>query len=247
MLKEVNIPTLTYHLDLWLGIDRQKDLEQDHFYKEIEWFFATDKLMCDWFNKETNVKGRYLPAGVFHEDCYLVDLPDDYDKAKMHDVLFVGSRGYHPEWQYRPKLIDWLRETYGERFGHYGGDGLGVIRGNSLNSTYAASKVVVGDSLCINFDYPYYWSDRVYETLGRGGFLIMPYIKGLDEHFKDGKHLVYYEFNDFKQLKMLIDYYIENPNEREKIRYSGHHEVKNHHTYKHRWEYILKEVFGENA
>lgn len=242
MLKESGIPTLTYHLDLWFGLERQKDLESDPFYKEIEWFFATDKLMCDWFNENTNVKGRYLPAGVYHEECYLeqVDAP--------RDVIFVGSKGYHPEWQYRPQLINWLQNEYGDRFEHWGGDGLKTIRGHELNRLYQSTKVVVGDSLCLNFDYPYYWSDRVYETMGRGGFLIMPRIKGLDEQFEDGKHLVFYEFGDFDGLKEKIDYYLSHAEERELIRRKGHEEVRDKHTYKHRWQTILDEVFhGQNG
>ena len=160
----------------------------------------------------------------------------------MLDVIFVGSRGYHPEWSYRPKLIDWLRATYGERFKHFGGDGLGVVREEKLNQLYADSKVAVGDSLCINFDYPYYWSDRVYETLGRGGFMIHPYIQGMGDHFENGKHLVFYDFNNFEQLKGLIDYYLEHPEEREAIRLAGHEHVKANHTYKNRWQHIIEVV-----
>ena len=236
-LKEKNIPTLTYHLDLWLGLERQKDLETDPFYKDIEYFFTVDKQMADWFNQNTNVKGRYLQAGVFDQECYLAK------EEKQIDVTFVGSKGYHPEWQYRPQLINWLKEEYGSRFVHVGGDGeIPTTRGHKLNQHYAKSKVVIGDSLCINYDYPYYWSDRVYETLGRGGFIIHPYIKGMEKHFTDKKHLVFYEFGNFEQLKYLIEHYLYFHKDREKIRLAGHEHVKKNHTYKNRWEYILNEI-----
>lgn len=240
-LKARNIPTVTYHLDLWFGIQRQKDLEQDEFYKHIGYFFTVDKKMADWFNENTQVKGRYLQAAVFEPECYMHKLPI---KAEYrHDVVFVGSRGYHPEWQYRPQLIDWLRETYGDKFTHVGGDGqIPTTRGAALNELYWNSKIAIGDSLCIGFNYPYYWSDRVYETLGRGGFIIHPYIKGMEEHFEDKKHLVFYEFGNFEQLKNLIDYYLEHDDEREAIRLAGHEHVKQNHTYKQRWGAIIKEV-----
>lgn len=238
-LRAKNIPTLTYHLDLWFGIQRQKDLEQDEFYKHIGHFFTVDKKMADWFNENTQVKGHYLQAAVFEPECYKGDWREAYAK----DVAFIGSRGYHHEWQYRPQLIDWLKETYGERFMHVGGDGqIPTTRGVELNNLYASTKVNIGDSLCIGFDYPYYWSDRVYETLGRGGFIIHPYIKGMDAHFEDKKHLVFYEFGNFEQLKNLIDYYLEHDEEREAIRLAGHEHVKQNHTYKQRWEAIIKEV-----
>lgn len=240
ILKQEGTPTLTYHLDLWKGLHREQDLEDDPFYKQIGHFFATDKLMADWFNDQTEVEGHYLPAGVFHEEATMLEQNPGWVK----DVAFVGSRGYHPEWPYRPLLIDWLKETYGDRFGHYSGEqeAIGLKRGLELNQLFADTKVVVGDSLCIGFDYPWYWSDRVYETLGRGGFLIMPYIQGMEQEFEDGKHLVNYEYGDFKQLKYLIDYYLDNPKEREAIRRAGHEQVKNNYTYLHRWKVILDEI-----
>lgn len=236
-LKKMGIPTMTYHLDLWFGLQRQKDLEQDDFYKSIEHFFTVDKLMADWFNDNTEVKGHYLPAAVYEPECVI-----DKSGGMQNEVIFVGSRGYHPEWKYRPQLVDWLRATYGDKFKHFGNDGLGVVRGEALNQLYGSSKVVVGDSLCINYEYPYYWSDRVYETMGRGGFIIHPYIKGMEDHFENRKHLVFYNFGDFADLKLKIDYYLEHEDEREKIRLAGHEHVKANHTYTNRWQTILQEL-----
>ncbi len=248
-LRENKIPTVTYHLDLWFGIQRQKDLEQDEFYKHIQHFFTVDKLMADWFNDNTEVKGHYLQAGVFDQECYLSEPQLERRNGsstpleRKHDVIFVGSKGYHPEWNYRPQLIDWLRDFMRNGFVHVGGDGdTGTLRGQALNQMYANSNIAIGDSLCINFDYPHYWSDRVYETLGRGGFMIHPYIKGMEEHFEDKKHLVFYEFNNFDDLRAKIDYYLDHDDEREAIRLAGHEHVKNNHTYKHRWATIIKEV-----
>jgi glycosyltransferase involved in cell wall biosynthesis len=236
-LKKLNIPTVTYHLDLWFGLERHKDLENDEFYKHIGHFFTVDKLMADWFNEHTEVKGHYLRAGVFGEEVYKAD-SDGY----KYDVVFVGSRGYHPEWQWRPQLIDWLKETYGDRFIHVGGDGqIPTTRGAALNQLYADSKVAVGDSLVLGFDYPYYWSDRVYETMGRGGFLLMPEIKGLETEFTP-EELATFKFGDFTDLKKKIDFYIINDAYRETMRQNGFNKVKNNYTYKHRWSQIIKEL-----
>ena len=231
-----NVTTLTYHLDLWFGIERQKDLETDDFYKLIDHFFCTDKLMADWFNDNTKVKGHFLPAGVYHEETYLLDLP------KTNDVIFVGSKSYHQEWKWRPQLIDWLSQTYGDKFKHYGNYGLGVVRGDELNRLYASTKIVVGDTLCLNFNYPYYLSDRVFETTGRGGFLLMPYIKGIEDLFGVGKEIITFKFGDFKDLKKKIDYYLEHDEEREKIRIAGFERTKKDHTYKNRWIKILETI-----
>lgn len=235
-LADYGIPSMTYHLDLWFGLQRQKDLNENPVYKNIQHFFTVDKKMADWFNEKTKVKGHYLPAGVFDQECILKS------SHMYRDVVFVGSKKYHPEWQYRPQLINWLGNTYKERFEHYGSGGNPNIRGMELNKLYWGSKVVVGDTLCIDFKYPDYWSDRVYETMGRGGFIIHPYVSGMEREFEDKKHLVFYEYGNFDQLKELIDYYIEHDEEREQIRLAGHQLVKEKYTYKNRWEYILKEL-----
>lgn len=235
-LKEKGIPTLTYHLDLWLGLERQKDMQKDDYWF-IEHFFTADANMAEWLNKNTNIKGHYLPAGVFHEETYMAEPNND----KKWDVIFVGSKGYHPEWPYRPRLINWLAETYGDRFAHFGGDGRGVVRGAELNQLYANTKVVVGDTLCLNFNYPNYFSDRLFETTGRGGMLIFPEIEGLATLFGESE-VVKYKFNDFDYLKSAIDVYVANDELREIIRRRGFERTKNNHTYKHRWQSILQTI-----
>lgn len=240
-LKARGIPIVAYHLDLYMGLRRWKQYEQDPYMRQIDHFFTVDRLMADWLNQNTDVKGHYLPAAVFGPECYLAEPTSPHG----NDVVFVGSRGYHPEWNYRPQLIDWLRATYGERFTHVGGDGdTGTIRGDDLNRLYASSKVVVGDTLCLNFDYPDYWSDRVYETLGRGGFLIHPRVPGMDKHFKDQEHLVFYDYGDFDQMKHHIDYFMDHDLAQKMIRHHGHEHVKANHTYAHRWQTILDAVCG---
>jgi hypothetical protein len=160
-------------------------------------------------------------------------------------VVFVGSKNYHPEWPWRGQLIQWLRDTYGSRFTHVGGDGdTGTLRGDTLNRMYTNSKVAVGDTLCLGFDYPYYASDRLFECPGRGGFNLFPRIKGLEEWFVEGEEIAFYEYGDFDQLKFLIDYYLEDEGRREHIRRAGHERVKAEHTYRHRWETILQTVFA---
>lgn len=232
------IPSVTYHLDLWMGLARQRDMMGSPYWN-LDHFFTVDQLMADWLNANTPVTGHYLPAGVFGQECEMVE-PD-----KPFDVAFVGSRQYHPEWPYREKLVAWLHETYGRQFRHFGPDGpWGAARGSVLNQVYADARVVVCDSLCPSFDYPDYWSDRVYETMGRGGFAVHPKVKGMPKSFIDGQHLVYYDYGDFGQLKHIIDHFLlpDSQEQRERIRLAGHQLVKSSHTYRQRWETILETV-----
>lgn len=239
ILKRKNIITLAYHLDLYMPLkERWQQYVNDPYFNGLQHFFITDKLHADWFNENTEVKGHFIPAGVYHEECVMLE-PQEVD----YDVVFVGSRNYHKEWQYRPKLVDWLRNTYGKRFLHVGGDGdTGVVRGLALNQIYANAKVAVGDTLCIGFDYPYYFSDRLFESVSRGAFTIFPYITGIDDHFEIDKEVVTYKFDNFIELKNKIDYYIEHNKEREAIRKAGFDRAKKDHTYLRRWEQILNKI-----
>lgn len=237
ILKNNNIPTVAYHLDLYMGLQRWQEY-QTHDYFKVQHFFTVDRLMAEWLNEHTQTKGHYIPAGVLHEECYDLRLP------KQYDVIFVGSRGYHQEWPYRPQLIDWLRNTYGERFHHFGNDGERVVRGLDLNRLYGQTKVVIGDTLCPNFNYPYYFSDRLFETIGRGGFLIYPYIKGIEDVFIRNSEIITYRYGDFVDLKKKIDHYVEDNEAREHIRQAGFDRVQSDHTYLKRWEQILNTIYG---
>lgn len=238
ILKDRGVPTIAYHLDLYMGLERWKEYEKSSYMNNLQYFFTVDRLMADWLNKFSNTRSYYIPAGVFHEECYSLDLP------KKYDVVFVGSKGYHKEWKYRPELIEWLKDTYKDRFFHFGGDGLGVVRGHELNKVYAQSKVVIGDTLCPNFIYPYYFSDRLFESVGRGAFTIFPYIKGIEEMYNNDE-LITYTYNDLEELRSKIDYYLHNETERAKIQKRGFERTKKDHTYIKRWIEILK-IIKEN-
>lgn len=253
-IKAAGIPMVGYHLDLWFGIEREKDLETDPYW-DVDYFFTVDELMADFLNSRDDMpKGFFLPAGVFEDEAYLAEP----DLRFQHDVVFTGSRMYHSEWPYREKLISWLQKTYGPRFAHYGTGGKAVVRGHALNTLYASSKVIIGDTLCKDFSYPYYLSDRVFEVAGRGGFIIHPYVQGLEHLFKSQKRegltaddseaeIITYSYDDFEYLKYLIDYYLQNDSEREAIRIRGHKRALADHTYTDRLTYILETIKNEQS
>lgn len=238
------IPSVAYHLDLYMGIQRERQFFNSA-YSRVEHFFTVDKLMADHLNMmrsnagfvPTIAHGHFLPAGVFEDECYLGT--PDHNKYP-HEIVFTGSKGYHPEWPYRPQLIDWLHDTYGNRFGHYGGGGLPSLRGAELNNLYASAKVVIGDTLCKDFTYPYYSSDRLFEVAGRGGCLIYPRIKGLDDFYDGGVR--WYDFNDFTGLKTEIDYLCENDALREITRAMALERTLAEHTYTHRLQTLIGTV-----
>lgn len=252
-LKERKIPSVSYHLDLYVGLSRkylhegatlETVLQTDPFWRTDFVFTPDGDPGSQKIFEQNGVNHYYLPAGVFGPECYLEE-----ERGVGADVLFVGGGDYpgspngygHPEWPYRDKLIQWLRDTYGDSFVKKGHP-QETVRNDELNRLYADSKVVVGDSVCLDFKHKYYWSDRVYETIGRGGFLIHPFIEGLDDEFKDGETIVFYEYGNLEDLKQKIDYYLQHDEEREQIRINGHEFVKRNCTYTQRLTELLKIV-----
>ncbi len=227
LLSKISIPTVSFHLDLYIGLTRGKNLQKDSFFQS-DYVFSADCGHQSEF-KKMGINHIGLTPGVLHESCHLGQKKWDYD------VIFVGSETYHTEWSYRPKLIRWLRETYGDRFTMLPNKDFNLIRGEDLNDLYNSAKVIVGDSTYS----PHYWSDRIPETIGRGGFLIHPYTEQMEESFELWKDFVPYTYGDFDTLKLLIDYYLEHPEEREEIRMHGMETVKNRHTYIQKVEFIL--------
>lgn len=234
LYKKKGVPTASIHLDKWVGLDRVKDVG-----KEATWFTEYifmadgsddaakmyDSLKLNWF---------YLPAGVVERDCYITP-PDPVNYP--HEIVFTGSKGYHPEYPFRPQLIEFLHKTYGDRFAHYGNDGIKVVRGHELNTLYSTAKVVVGDS-CFGGQNNYV-SDRYYEVRGRGGVLLHPYVKGVDT-----VGVTNYEQGNLDSLKENIDYLLENHSLRGALRRGGNAWVMANETYTNRMEEVFKIING---
>lgn len=240
-LRQRGVPSIAHHLDLYLGLDRESLVDIDPFWQSVDRVFTADgdPSHAEEFARR-GIEHRWIRPGVYSAETGL----GTYRRDLAAPVGFVGSwQRYHREWPYRQQLVRWLRSTYRRQVAlHPSGK---PIRGQDLNDLYASVKVIVGDS-CNPGGITHYWSDRLYETLGRGGFLIFPHIDGIeDEGFEDGVHLRFYEYGDFRGLKSLIDHYTRRDDEREEIRRAGQQFVAERATYRHRVAEILETLDAE--
>lgn len=230
--KERGIPTASVHLDRWAWLAREKDVGKEATWFTQYQFMADGSPEAEEMYTRLGLNWFYSGPGVIARDCYMA-APDPI--RFPHEIVFVGSRGYHPEYPFRATLVDWLAKTYGPRFGHYGPDGLGTLRGHDLNVLMATAKIVVGDS-CFG-GRPRYVSDRYYETRGRGGFLLHPECDEID-----GSGVGHYERENLKSLELQINYFLRDDRERELNRKDGFAWVRDHETYTHRMKEILEEI-----
>jgi hypothetical protein len=181
--------------------------------------------------KNAGINHACLRQGIYEPEAVLGESMDKYKR----DIIFLGTNS-HPFWAHRENILRWLEKTYKDRFewvGKYDG-----VRNMKLNNVLASVKVVVGDSVVS----PYYWSNRLYEVIGRGGFLLFPYVEGIEKEFIPYKHFIPYTPGRWEELKEKIDYYVSHDDERNKIRLAGFEHCKKNHTYRHRCEKFIKKV-----
>lgn len=237
--RKATVPVVGYHLDIWHGLRRSTEIGQHPFF--------TVDLLCtadgghdpEW--ERIGVRHRWLPPAVSAEECE----PGRPRPDLAADVAFVGSwQGYHAEHQHRAELVDWLRRDGRCRF--WPAPGEHAVRGAALRDLYATTKVNVGDS-CFAGLVPNYWSDRIPETLGRGGFLLHPWVPGIEAHFTDGEHLRLWPAGDWRELRRLIDHYLAHDDERRRIAQQGRAHVLERHTYTVRIAQLVEHLAGVAA
>lgn len=231
LLKDHNIMTIHYHLDLFIGIERETTLTEPCF--NVTYMCSADGNLktAHTMKDKYGIEHIYCKPGIASEFVYQAP-----SVLRDIDVLFVGNvSSYHKDWPYRQELHKFLTQTYKETYTaiEHG------IRGHDLNMLISRAKVIIGDTLCLGFQCDHYWSDRVYEILGRGGFMIHPYIPGLDEEFADEKHIVYYQYGNFDDLQRKIDFYLKHPDLRDGIQRLAVEYVRSACTYEHRMQSLL--------
>jgi len=179
--RERGIPTVGYHLDRWWGLGREPEVGVDPFFRVSLLCTADGGHDQQWADR--GVRHVWFPPAISEFECGL-----GRDRVEFHSyVAFVGSwDGYgHPEWwPQRSRMLAHVESWYGDAFARWPLRGRSAIRGVDLKDLYASTDVVVGDS-CLapaadGTPMTRYWSDRVPETLGRGGILVHPDVEGMD-------------------------------------------------------------------
>jgi len=223
--KNEGVKTLSVHLDKFWDIPTRESLIGKIPFWKTQYVFTADGSRQEDFAKR-GVNHFWMKPAVSEVYCHPGTPRDEY----RCDVGFVGAKEYHAEYPFRKKMVEFLQETYGERFKHIEG-----VRGHLLNDVYASMKVVVGD--CFGAGIPNYWSDRVPETIGRHGLLAHPSIKGLEVP------MACYEAQDLQSLRYSIEVLLsdisQNPRGVKQVVIDGVDYVCKHDT----WTVRMREIF----
>ena len=211
--------------------------------KKVMWFFDPVALS---YQREADIETiiPYIDYGFMVDDTWrrrhkyenLYSLKEGIGKiyqGKVRpefkcDIAFVGN--IYGE---REEFIGTLKKVYGERFKVFNN-----VFGQDLADLCVSAKIIVAPDFPTN---EFYWSSRIYLTLGLGGFLVHPDCYGLREELKEGTHFAGYK--NMNELLMTIDYFIEHEEEREAIRKQGQQKCLENFTFKHRLETMLNTIF----
>lgn len=233
-LRNLDCLSVAFHLDRWWGLNREHQVHDEPMFRCDLVVTADGGHDERWI--EAGVNHRWLPPAVYRGEA---EREGRWQREFASDVAFVGSwRSYHAEWTHRMQLVTHLRRWYGRRFKTWP-MGPRAVRGQMLADLYASADVLVGDS-CLAGGITRYWSDRVPETLGRGGFLIHPEVEGMEDHFTPGLHLATWDLGDWDGLKATIDGWFADRDARRAVAAAGREHVLANHLYEHRMVRVLE-------
>lgn len=233
-LKAVEAVKVGIHLDRWWGLDREtseggpRDVEPDPFFTHNDALFTADGGDNPW-----EVPHYWSPPAILSDETRR----GSYNPKYACDVGFVGNLwNYgHAEWQpYRRQLSQELQRYNFRVFPN----GARQIRGRELADLYATVPVLIGDS-CLVGNPSRYWSDRIPETTGRGGYLIHPDVEGLSSVHPD---LHTYPLGDFQALHERIQWALDNPEARRENAETNHAHTVANHTYEHRLSHLVTKL-----
>lgn len=187
-----------------------------------------------------------------YNNAIVVQSSADYDfyKSKLKktdlqkpvpEIIFIGMNHQNtnagfPLAAERQEMCAFLKSQYGDMFESFGmnQENSHYIHHSEELHLYQNSKIVIGHN---NFKREGYSSDRMFRAMGSGAFYLSSYFPGIENMFQREVHLDWWE--DFGQLKSLIDFYLSEDAEREAIAEIGSNFVRENHRWADRIKLIL--------
>lgn len=243
--KGEGLPTVAYHLDRWWGLEREHMMHEDPY-------FGCDIVITADGGNEARFDGAginhvWFPPGVSAAECERGTVLASYASP----FAFVGSHdgGYHREHAHRHDLVAWLRKNHRRDCEFWPKPGQHAVRGQDLRDLYASVDVLVGDSCFAGTKHGNrYVSDRLPETLGRGGTLVHPHVPGVTDGspwrfgptWTAGEHLECWTAGDWDELEALLQQLSGDTRRRNDLADAGRAHTIEHHTYEVRMRQLVQ-------
>lgn len=190
--------------------------------------------------RQNGIKAAYWQVAYEPLDDHLIPT------APKHDVVFMAN-AYSPQ---RLRLGHILQNMAGVNVGIYGG-GWRWANGNTTYrfyegaAIYRNAKIAIGDNQYGNERG--FVSNRIFEALANGVFLLHQRIHGLEEltGLRDGEH--YVEWSDEVRLQSMIRYWLDprRDAERQRIAANGKAFVRQYHNFDIRVRELLETILPQ--
>ncbi len=202
--------------------------------------FIQRGALVDYFLATNQGKlSEYKQAGIVNP-IYFVGACDRYDHRLRRpllpvwksDIAFIGrARADEPRVVLTRKLAQRFKvKVYGKDWQHFGlNPTLRTITPRSYALVCGGGKIILGADITDKVDG--YWSNRLWLTLGCGGFFLTAYVRGMENYFENKKHLVWYRSE--AECLQLAEEYLAKPQERQAIARQGYQLVHERHTFHH--------------
>ena len=224
-IASIKIKTVMYYEDM-------SDFLPEGFVqrgKLVDFFLATNKGMLS----------EYAKAGIANP-VYFVGACDRYDHRIRRPILpiwksdlaFIGrARANESRITLTRKLVERHNvKVYGRSWREFGLKAtLKTVTPRGYGLVCSGAKIILGADFTSEVDG--YWSNRLWLTLGCGGFFLTRYVRGMENFFKNRTHLVWY--HDEKECLDLAGEYLSRPQDRQKIALAGYRLVHQQHTFHH--------------
>ncbi len=219
--------------NLWPRVYFVSDVHLEKPFKKIKRHIlggAYDLVFCP-MRKEIEILKKKSPVEIIWMNVgYDPQIHKRLDVARSYDIGFVGNDGGIP----RKFYLQEIRERYPNSF-------IGNANYREMSRIYSSSKL--GFSFAIRGEC---FTMRNYEIMACGAMLLMKRLRDDSAKrlgFIDRKHLVI--FNGPENLFKLIDYYLKNKEEREKIAENGYRLTVEKHSYTHRLREMVDIIKGK--
>lgn len=209
------MPKVAYLIDTHVALEPRIEVA-----RQFDLVFIAQKAQLEAFRRAGIERVQWLPLAC---STTLHALPP---RERIYDVAYVGSLNMQDGGR-RKRLLS----AVGERFPNCR---IGQFWPEEMAEIYAQSKIVV--NAAHNDDV----NMRVFEAMGAGALLLTDPVTGLEDLFTDGEQLVVYRRDS--DVFNLIERYLSDNQERERIARAGQAAVMSMHTYEHRIKTITSEL-----
>jgi len=236
-----------FTLDTWKSLSENsfvinftEDVREDTTWYEavaphIGLTVFTNEDDVEKFNQKGISNVTFMPTSF--NDLWYRPMPKT--ETYYGDIVFVGNNYLgtnhkFPKSQERYDMVQFLKNEFGDRFKVYGlnwGKEIKMLNPQQAIEAYNNSKIVITQN---NFERKSYQSDRAFNAIGCGAFVLAQYFEGIENQFEGNL----FWWDNFEDIKEVCNNLLDATPYRETLANKTREFVLCNHLWEHRFEYL---------